>query len=295
MSERPLNVTDINCPDRGSQTYFVVVTILACLLNFILFKLIQKESSASLKPFQIVLYTSCYVNAISALLQFSTQARPSMLGPKEILTMNFDGPLPALMEDFPLFHRANLNYLVILEYLGCYISLIYGLLPCFFRYATICWSYTLSARQYMLLFLFVLLLCLIQSTIICHLSAVHYEQNIQIIEVLPNDKCTRFVPQYNSNNKASSLEIRVFLLWITVQYFFEYSFIAVIFFMTCIYITLRRRAQMMEYSRAQIQLTWTIGVQTAIPIVCVHMPMSKRLPFMCIIKFFSYIFFGCQL
>ncbi|KAI6196277.1 hypothetical protein M3Y94_01089600 [Aphelenchoides besseyi] len=230
MSERSLNITDINCPDRGSQTYFVVVTILACLLNFILFKLIQKESSASLKPFQIVLYTSCYVNAISALLQFSTQARPSTLGSKEILTMNLDGPLPALMEDFTLFHRGNLAYFVIIEYFGCYISLIYGLLPCFFRYATICWSYTLSARQYMLLFVFVLLLSLVQSTVICYLSVVHYEQNIELIEVIPNDKCTRFVPQFNTNNKATPLQIRVFLMWIVIQYFFEYSFVVVIFF-----------------------------------------------------------------
>lgn len=62
-----------------------------------------------------------------------------MLGDKMILTVSLDGPLPRLADNFELFSRGNLNYLLIIEYWGCYLVISYCWLPFFYRYLTTCW------------------------------------------------------------------------------------------------------------------------------------------------------------
>ncbi|KAI6226517.1 hypothetical protein M3Y99_01282100 [Aphelenchoides fujianensis] len=246
--------TSVNCSDRRLQVYFLVVTTIACSLNALLFVLVRMEKSEALRPFRFVLSVSCAVDFLSALLQYSTQARPALLGQKKIMTMSFDGPLVALVEKMDAFKGGNLNYLLILEYVGCYLVLLYGVLPCFFRYLSICWNYTLSSREYSLLLAVVWIVCLWESVSICVLSANSHDQNWALIPA-PNPECTRFAPQHTSSNRRT-----------------PYVWVLVLFFMLRIWMHLRRQAQVIQNDNLQMQMTCTIAMQALLPVLSVYAP-----------------------
>lgn len=52
---------------------------------------------------------------------------------------NFDGYLPQLVADWPIFNGGNLHFLAVLETSTAALSFAIGPLPFIYRYFVICW------------------------------------------------------------------------------------------------------------------------------------------------------------
>ncbi|KAI6221545.1 hypothetical protein M3Y95_00973100 [Aphelenchoides besseyi] len=259
-------ITNVNCPDKSSQFYFTTVTIAACSLNAILFLLIRKDTHPLMKSYLPVLYTSTILDFTSALLQHSTQVRPVQLGEYSILTMCLDGWLPALVEDWPIFKDGNLNYLLIIEYLACYTTVLYSVIPFVFRYLLVVRNYRMSYFQFSCLFLCVLIYCYIASVAITMLSASTHFENVQTMPKY-NTSCTRFLPQFSIVNVNTTWRTVQFKIWFYMSSSFAYFYFIIMFCMFSIWRFLHKQSTLMSAQNRSIQwqVSLTISLQSLVP------------------------------
>ncbi|KAI6184644.1 hypothetical protein M3Y97_00618400 [Aphelenchoides bicaudatus] len=258
-----MNVTDENCADTASQSYFIVVTFFACLFNVTLFYLIRTATHNLMKVYLKILYSSVIIDFTSALFQFSTQVRPSTQA--GILTMSMDGFLPAMIQDWELFRGGRLNYILILEYFACYSVIVYSIVPFVFRYLIACWNYHMGPIAFSLLMIFVLGTALYASISINYLCALVYDNNINFVPI-PNPNCTRYLPQVSNLNMKDSHIAFVFETWLWIALFFQYNYVIILFCAFNVYVRIIRSSTFSTQEKLiQLQLFFTISAQALIP------------------------------
>ncbi|KAI6238007.1 hypothetical protein M3Y99_00727300 [Aphelenchoides fujianensis] len=171
--------------------------------------------------------------------------------------MNLDGPLPRLVQNWSIFRDGNLNYLLIADWVACYMVVVYSVVPFVFRYLIVVKNYRMSKLQFFGLLLFAFSYCLTISVAITSLSAATHFDNMASMPI-PNASCTRFLPQFNANNINTPLRVIQFRAWVYIGQVFQCLYVIIFFCMASIWWFLRKQSALMSSQNKSIQ--WQISL-----------------------------------
>ncbi|KAI6181803.1 hypothetical protein M3Y98_00868400 [Aphelenchoides besseyi] len=172
-----------NCPSLVHRVILFLYIVPVTVLNLILLAFIRYRTPVLMRQYKLILYTTTAIDFSSAWCQFLIGIRPTLENDQQ--TFNFDGFLPYLVADWPIFAGGNLHYLSALETFMADFSFAFGIVPFLYRYFAVCCLCFVAA-----------LLAAYSSFTYAYISADFYAVNVQLIDRDLN--CLRPMPSFTA-------------------------------------------------------------------------------------------------
>ncbi|KAI6211254.1 hypothetical protein M3Y96_00414200 [Aphelenchoides besseyi] len=257
-----------NCPSLVHRVILFLYIVPVTVLNLILLAFIRYRTPVLMRQYKLILYTTTAIDFSSAWCQFLIGIRPTLENDQQ--TFNFDGFLPYLVADWPIFAGGNLHYLSALETFMADFSFAFGIVPFLYRYFAVCWDYQLRLWQFLSLCFVAALLAAYSSFTYAYISADFYAVNVQLIDRDLN--CLRPMPSFTAIQSEGEAGLRNFLIrgWFYGLAMILYSYSAVIFCGYRLYVLISKSHLMHMTERSRLigrQLTLTIGLQALCPLI----------------------------